>query len=286
MKTKLIIPTIFIFTLAMFLLSSCGTQQTQDEKQIAYKSGEMLAKNIIEYYFIAHEEIHYANSYQLELASLLSTDENDTIVEEPFVLVNNVEIKVKLFTEYISLLQELQKKESIRSQSIDFKMFSLLNLLDSSKLCSADSIEMITDYISANQYNQELAVSGITELMFNIWNTDVIEWNRKLSKAYNNYAQMIDNIPTDVFDEDKLEKYVYEPYEGKATLVKIYKLNMKQEAYEQKSVFIDRTTFLMKTFLDLNGVYFRLAQGNDMEYVSWANEQIYNSLKTFEQNKN
>lgn len=282
MNSFLKISAFFFSLVVLFSFVACTTSDV-DETKLAYQSGEILSKNIIKYYFIASDEMDYTNNYQLELAGLLSANE-DSIEIEHLTLVEDADEKIKIFTEYISLLQELQKDDQA-NKNVNLKMFSLLNVLDSTKLCSVDTLTMIKEYISANQYSEEVAVNEITTVIYKIWQEDVFSWQAKLNKAYNNYANLIDNIPAEVFDEDKLEKFVYEPYEGKETLVKIYKLNMKQEAYESKSVFLDRTIFLMETFLDLSGIYFQLSQSNpDAEYVDWVNEQVYNSLKTFEQN--
>lgn len=286
MKTKLLITITFSLILSSFLFSSCETSEP-DERNEAYQSGEILAKNIIKYYFIASEKIYFANNYQLELASILSENADDTVEHnvEPFVLVENVDMKINIFSEYISFLQELQKGNDFSKQNLEIKMYSLLNVLDSSNLTYADTIQQIKNYIGADKYNLDVAVSEISIIVYNIWQDDVNDWIVKLSKAYNNYSKMIDNIPTDVFDEDKLAKYVYEPYQGKETLIKIYKLNMKQDAYKQKTMFIEKTSTLMTIFLDLKGLYFNLSQNYiDPTTITWDNEHIENSLKTFENN--
>ncbi len=284
MKTKFLTPTFLIFLLAILIFSSCDNNTT-DQKQIAYRSGEILGQSIIKYYFIANEEIEYSNSYKMELASILSAEEEYLYPEKTFTLIENTDKKIKVFTEYVALLQELQKKESFNNNGIKLKIFTLLNELDG-VYSSGDSLQMIKDYISAGKYDTDIAVAGVTEIMLKIWTKDVLECDSKLNDLYQEYATMTDQIPDDVFDESKLEKYVYEPYKEKTTLIKVYKLNLKQELHEQKSIFLNRIILLNNIFSELNGVYLKISQNIDDEHVKWANEQIYNSLKAFEENKN
>ena len=224
--------------------------------------------------------------YQILSFPVLASENIDSIRYEPLELVDDFSSRIKIFTEYLSFLQELNKEDFLTTQSIESKMFSLLNTLDSSDVADLSKNNDIKNYISANQYNLDLAVAEISKVVYQIWENDVIEWREKLNEAYLRYSVMVDKIPDRVFDEAKLEKFVYEPYKGKETLVKVYKLNMKQEANRERTIFVDRTVFLMNTFLRLTNIYTDLTlRSADQSKVTWQVEQIYNSLKTFEANK-
>jgi hypothetical protein len=284
MKRKKRISSFLFASILVVAFSSCAPEE--NHKKIAYGSGEILVENIIEYYFIASEEINFVNNYQLELASILSELPTDSIEYKPLVLVDDLTTRIKVFTDYLALLQELNKENNIGVQSVENKMFNLLNTLDSSSLGDETKIQEIRAYISANQFNAELAVAEMSSLIYKIWEADVVEWRNRLTEAYNNYVLVVDNIPYDVFDEKKLENFVYEPYKGKETLVRVYKLNMKQEANKQRTIFIDRTVFLMNTFMRLTNLYNDMSARNpDYSKISWHNQQIFNQLKTFENNK-
>ncbi len=273
---------IIISVVFTFSLSSCVPNASNDEQKV-YLSGEMLAKNIIEYYFIAADEITNSNNYQLELAGILS----DT---KPFIdektIIEDAGARIELFSEYIAVLEEMQKPAGI-DKNPKQKIFSLLQTLESQNICSEDTIKLLRDYISANQFDINIAVFEATSIMYNVWQNDVLNWKDILNYSYETYAKMVDNIPSEVFDEEKLIKFVYEPYKGKQTLVNVYKLNMKQEAFEKKSEFLNETIFLMNIFLDLKTLYFQYSnQSTDKDYVELTNTNIYNTLVSFEKKNN
>ncbi len=285
MKTNLFYKVIAFLVIYAFFLSSCEVVD-DNSKRISYESGEILVKNIINYYYVASQQINYENDYQLEFANLMTAENPDSVLNiEKTQIVDDVDFKIKVFSEFIALLHNLQKEEEISTNSVQNQMFSLLNVLDSCDFVPQDTVSLIKEYISANQYNKDIAIYEITNLMLKIYRNDVLEWKQRLNKSYFIYAQKIDEIPENVFDEEKLEQFVQQPYKGKETLISIYKLNLKQEVYATNSLFIDRTFFLLKTFMDINDLYFRFSESSpDVDYIEWKNEQIYNSLRSFQDN--
>lgn len=283
MKTKHLVLYLIIMVISASIFQSCKPQK-QDNKQKAYMSGELLSENIIKYYFIASEQLNFTNSYQLELANLLS-NEMQTSYNNFGSLENDLDTKVKIFSQYSAVMQEMQINNGISNDNFKLKMFSLLNVIDLSGLSSADTVDMIRQYISAGKYDKNVAVVEISNLVFGIWQQDVLSWHNKLNTLYSEYSAMIDDIPADIFDEEKLEKFVYEPYQGKETLVKIYKLNMKQEVYEANSIFMEQTAFLLRISMSVKAVYTQLTQKfRDEQHINSSNEQNYNTLKSFDLN--
>ncbi len=283
MKTKYKLFSILFSAIFVFSLTACAPNAGNDEQKI-YISGEILAKNIIEYYFVASEQISYANSYQMELANLLASQDVDSEAFRSFSLMDNAEDRIKLFSEYIAVLEEMQKPEG-PDKNPKQKIFNLLKILENQNICSEDTLKLLKDYIAANQFDMSVAVYETTSLMFGVWENDVLAWQKMLNKSYDEYVALVEQIPVDVFDEAKLTKFVYEPYKGKQTLVNIYKLNMKKEAFEQKANFLNKTVFLLNTFLDLKTLYFQFSnQNTDEGYLELSNTQIYNTLINFEEN--
>ncbi len=283
MRTKYKLFSILFSAIFVFSLTACAPNAGNDKQKI-YISGEMLAKNIIEYYFTASEQISYANNYQMELANLLTSQSIDNETFGAFNLIEDANERIKLFSEYIAILEEMQKPDS-PNKNPKQKIFNLLKILENQNICSEDTVKLLQEYISANQFDMNIAVYETTSLMFEVWENDVLSWQKILNKSYDEYVALVEQIPADVFDEAKLTKFVYEPYQGKQTLVDVYKLNMKKEAFEQKANFLNKTIFLLNTFLDLKTLYFQFSnQNSDEGYVEFTNTHIYNALVNFEEN--
>ncbi len=285
MKTKKLLLFLTVIFSVFILISSCQETGKNYQKN-SYLAGDMLSNYIIQTYYQAHNKLNYSNSYRQELAYILKGEIIDSVEVSNSNLVENFEVKINLFSAYRELMIEMQTKKNASNEDIVTEINTVLNFVDSlNDSTYSPKIKEIRDYISSYKYDLNSAVFEITDLVFKIWENDVISWINKLNKSYNLYAKTVDSIPTDIFDEDKLQKYVYEPYKDKQTLVNIYKLNMKQDAYEQKSIFLDKATNLKAIFSRLRNVFLNIyTEETTGDTDFYLIEHILSELKNYDKN--
>jgi molecular chaperone GrpE (heat shock protein) len=84
----------------------------------------------------------------------------------------------------------------------------------------------INSYLKSSRYDQ----NNVTKLLLNalqeIWQKDVESLNLILNGVFDNFQTALAAVPDKSFSEEKLIKYVYQPYDGKHNLVAAYKLNL------------------------------------------------------------
>lgn len=286
MKTKTIFLSLIALLSVTLFLSSCE-EGGNDVKTNSYVAGDMISEDIINVYISANDELNYTSAYQQDLAQILTGDYNGDLNFTPLSLVEDFDIKINLFSAYRDFMIKMQAQKLMQNEGIESSILSVLDYIDTLNSDEyTDKSNEIRNYISGYKYDLQVAVYELSNLVFEIFDADVLFWISELNKAYIFYSTTVDSIPDDVFDEDKLEKYVYEPYSDKQTLVNIYKLNMKQDAYERKTVFIDKATRIKTTFSRLRTVYLNIANNgdnNDVDY--YLIEQILNELKNFDTNE-
>jgi len=286
MKTKTFLLTIVSIIAFSFFFSSCEAPEN-DVQTNSFVAGYMISEDIIGLYIQANNELNYTNVYQQDLALILTGNYNVGLNIHPADLVSDFETKLNLFSAYRDFMIKMQANRLMDDQNVQNSILIVLDYIDSLNVADyTDKTNEIRNYIAGYKYNLNTASYEVSNIIFDIFDADVLFWITELNKAYIKYSITVDSIPVDVFDQDKLEKYVYEPYSDKQTLVNVYKLNMKQEAYKQKTIFIDRATRIKTTFSRLRTVYLNIANNNDNNDVDYyLVEQILNELKNFDTNE-
>lgn len=286
MKTKLFIITLSAILAFSVFFSSCEAPKNKVETN-SYVAGGMISELILGVYLQANNDLNYASAYQQDLAQILSGDYNNNIDIKPLSLVDNFDTKINLFSAYRDFMIKMQEQNLMPDQSVESSILAVLDYVDSLNMDEyTQKSHEIRDYIAGYKYDINTANYEISNIVFDIFDTDVLFWISELNKAYITYAATVDSIPVDVFDQDKLEKFVYEPYKDKQTLVNVYKLNMKQDAYERKTIFIDKATRIKTTFSRLRTVYLNIANNDDNDDIDYyLIEQILNELKNYNTNE-
>jgi len=269
-----------IFVLVLIIFSACS-EATQNNSAVVYKNGEMLTNNIVKTYFYASEEINFDLNAKQELADLLLNNSNQADIEK-ILLVENYSQKIEIFAYYSKILKTFESGKINIDVTKEFN--SLLNEVDSLNNSEFSRIsEEIRNYTYSVNFNNQIGLYEITNLLYSIWLKDVLKWQETLNESYTKYAKTIDNIPESVFDESKLEKFVYEPYRGKQNLVKVYKLKIKQEAFEMKNNFNKKTTTLVSAFDLYTQIINELTQKNpDNNFIYLSHEKILNQLNNID----
>jgi len=230
------ITQIFLFLTVIIFATSCANDK-RNLKSETYKSGaEIIEKMISTYRQMA--DVSYTSKYKQELVSILSStptlrNEDITFSENSMEMIIALGTLKKVYQKY-DLISD--KNFNVKTAGIGEAVIASCQALDSLEISEEVSKELaiITDYISASNFDEKLVIGSLTEQYINVWQKDVAKWQLLLIEAYSKYAEGIDNIATETFDEEKLAKFVYEPYSGKDVMVDVYKLNLKNEAFKEK----------------------------------------------------
>jgi hypothetical protein len=237
MKKKLFrFKFLFLIITVFFVISSC-VQNKRNLKSETYKAGIEIIDQIISTYR-QMSDVSYTSKYNQQLVSILTDIEyinkdGISFVSDAMEKIIAFETLKKVYMKY-DLISD--KNFTPKTAGIDQAVLSSCDALDSLAVSDEISTQLaiITDYILASSYDENLVLQGLTEQYLIMWQKDVAYWQLLLSKAYTDYSEGIDNIPYEKFDEEKLSKFVYEPYSGKEVMVNIYKLSLKDEAFKDK----------------------------------------------------
>ncbi|MEA3451781.1 MAG: hypothetical protein U9Q83_07740, partial [Bacteroidota bacterium] len=181
------IVSIFIFVIIIF--SSCS-EPTQNNSAVVYKNGEMLTNNIIKTYFNASEEIKFKLNAKQELANLLSNNSNQVDNNE-IILVENYSQKVEIFAYYSKILKTFESENKNIDVTKEFN--GLLNEIDSLNNAEFSKISNeIRNYTYSVNFDNQIGLFEITNLLNTIWLSDVLKWNETLNKSYDIYAETVD----------------------------------------------------------------------------------------------
>ncbi len=252
--------TIGIFILFIFIigLNSCSDDE-KNLKRDTYIVGAEIVDNMIKNYQQV-EEGNFISKYQNELISILTSTDSVVSLYDFSNTVFTADMKQKV-TAFRALKKvyntcNLLSDNNFNLQNTDLANFVTIacNSLDSLELSEdvGTKVEEIRNYVMASKFSQELAIYELTLVYQEVWVVDSENWIEILNSSYDKYSAGLESVPMDVFNQDKLEKFVYEPYQGKEMIVKIYKLNLKDEAYKQISESIEKIDFLTEAIDELN----------------------------------
>lgn len=267
---------------AITMLTACEPSNN-DNTPLFYKDGEMIANNIINTYYLASEKLNFEINSQQNLVNVLaSRPQNSKIIN----LVDNYNLKVQIFALYSGILKEFEQNNV--NENIKVGFINLLNSVDSLNTANLmNKTELLRNYVLAANFDAKVALYETTNLMNKLWLNDVLFWKSTLENEYIQYAKVVDQIPETAFDEAKLEKFVYAPYSGKGNLVNVYKLNLKQDAFEINNAFNNRANILLSAFDSYSQIIGELNQAKpNLDFISLNHEKILAQLNTIDKYNN
>ncbi len=276
MKNKIIQKILVLFSVVL-LAYSCEAPQ-DNGLESAVKNGRGLVTEIFKIYYQAQTEINYSVSKKQNLALILTGESIDNM-GKPLVLVDNYEVKQNILSTYDNILANYFEMSDDELKS---EILHLINQFDSLNVKNEDlttDLEKMKKYAGSVNFSREKAIYGLSDLIYRMYFADVLVWQHKLDSAYNDFSEKLNQIPDDVFDQTKLEKFVYEPYKGKQNLVKIYKMNLKEEAYEEKVKFTDKANKILLLYQDYEKVLQEIGKKSpDIFFIKDMNHRIASKL--------
>jgi len=235
-RKKLLIYVLAVFA-AAFTAQSCGTNlgetitvtKTKLENALASKT-ELVIDEMVDVYSQI-DELSFQSEYDNALAGVLAdmhgefqSDLTDTVIRKKIYLLTLYKQAVQ---EYALLADDgFTGKQSAFSKCCTMiqKEFSVMG--DTVAVAYAKSIN---SYLKTPRYDQNDVAKILLKALQSVWEEDVKNFNEKLSSDFSAYQSLLAQMPGESFSEEKLTKYVYQPYAGKKNLVEAYKLNLIKE---------------------------------------------------------
>lgn len=230
-------------------LQSCGTSvgesitltKSKIESRLA-SQGEYLMDNMIDCYK-QQQDMQFDSEYEDAVAGLLSQSGQEY---QPSQLVDQeARQKLHLLYLYKQALHEyaLLADEGFTGKQAAFATCSksILEAFhgfgDTTAYTKAQPLE---NHIKSTRYDENAVASYLQNGLSDMWSKDVSVWHKSLGESFSEFQSSVSSIPDDAFNEEKLLKYVYQPYEGKHNLAEIYKLNLIKERRDLLSTFENR----------------------------------------------
>ncbi len=248
-----------IILLLAFIPFIFGCNQKKEIFDEVYETSVKLTDEIIQTY-LKLDKINTETKFRENLTKILSDKGADTIDFNP-VLLNKKDVEIFIvYKNFLIVAHNVENgNNALNINDLKIAALSVLNLIDSLK---GDSLKEQTDQIrrllSTPKIDKNVLLYRITQIVADVYHYDVEQWINSIDSAYNTYYIMVKNIPNSVFDIQKLQKYVYEPYKGDDKLIEIYKQNLRQEAIIFKNKFKDRITGAYVSLRDLQDIFLEM----------------------------
>jgi len=250
--TRIYIMLVFAVAFSV-VFQSCGTSigdsitltKSRIESRLAYQ-GELLMDNMIESYRQL-QDIKFDNDFDGALAGVLS---DNGAAYEPTQLMDEVtRKKLNVLFLYKQGLHEyaLLSDEGFTGKQTAFANCgkSIIEAFKGLDSAAYNEVLPVNNYIKSSRYDENKVAALLSGGLGVMWNKDVIEWHQSVEQAFADYQAAISSIPDEAFNEEKLLKYVEQPYEGKHKLAEVYKLNLikgRRDVFNSFEERIDNVT--------------------------------------------
>ena len=133
----------------------------------------------------------------------------------------------------------------------------------------------LTKYLQASRYEVSKVMYTMIQALNAIWKSDVAKWNSALNSSFADFQRELAAVDENAFSEEKLQKYVYQPYNGKQSLVAAYKMNLVKERYDGLRTFIRKEDNISSALYYLECAYSEFNKKNvDMDLINNYLERI------------
>lgn len=233
------------------------------ETTLAIKT-ELVIDNMIEAYQEV-QELAFEGDFDKAVSNALS---NAGESYEPTALINDsLRLKLQVLYHYKQAIHEyaLLADEGFTGKQTPFSKCCLgiqnayKQLGDTTAIKTANSINT---YINASRYDENKVTKILLDALRDIWTADIDIWDANLNSSFIEYQYKLNDIPESSFSEEKLQKYVYQPYDGKKNLVETYKLNLIKERRAKLNEFLNKQDNISSALLCLTSAIDEFLKNN------------------------
>ncbi len=236
-----------VFMAVSVVLQSCGGQMGQAisfsksklETEFA-STAELVVDNMIETYKQV-QDISFQSEFDGAVAGVLSRSIESY---EPSQLVNDsIRKKIEILYLYKQAVHEyailagdgFTGKQAAFSNCCQAIVDGYARLNDSLSLSTSKAL---SGYIRSTRYDESAVALVLMETLNDVWAADSKVLVEELNRNFFDYQTTLSLVNDDAFNEEKLQKYVDQPYDGKHNLVEVYKINLIKERRRELNEFV------------------------------------------------
>ena len=237
--TLIVILSVTIFSVGCIIPKSESQEQETRQANAANQSSAVLERMTAIYSTV--EDKIADNDFSTAMAGVLA---GSGTTYAPTVLTNDtLRKKIELISLYKQAVKEysLYGDENYASKSENFTLAAqgannfMKEINDSASITYTREL---TKYLQASRFEVSKVMYVMIQALNSIWKSDVEKWNKALNKSFADFQRELASVEDNAFSEDKLQKYVYQPYDGKQSLVAAYKMNLVKERYDDLRAFV------------------------------------------------
>jgi len=120
----------------------------------------------------------------------------------------------------------------------------------------------LEESVNAYQMSSGELMYGLNERFTESLTADLSNIRTFIDQFYQKYSDGLNKVPTYKFDTLKVEQLVDEPYRDKQVLIKLYKLQLDEEARAQVGILSNRAKLISDLLQELNMLHAELIKRN------------------------
>ncbi len=251
---------------AILFLSSCTRSSEKDIKEEVGVVGIELSESIINMYQQMQQLLHEQEVANEELLFLLNMDDSVAVVEKDSLPVDIVQKNIifafrQIYVSYDMLIDANFSFESSNIRENIAQSTKLLWEMDLDESVYKQIKKLENSFSSQNSIPEE-ALLELDRLFLLLMDQNMTIWQNQIEEKYHEYAANLQKISLAAFDEEKIKTEVNKPYSSTEALVKSYKLQLREKAYNDKNEILELLTKNQKALSYLAEVHAELLKKN------------------------
>ncbi len=262
----------------VILLTGTGCQEDiiKNRQKDTAITGQIVTEALSDLY-LSLQSLDYFYTYNQEYLNILINN-NDSVKN---LFSENIKPKNDDIEDYYALSKMMNRtykayelltdvKIGLRSSGIQKRIIKFCEKLDTYEFNNEQklTIKDIKDAASAHKFDRKTVMFNLYSLFYELISNDIQNEIITIKKSFKAYDKGLKLIPNHIFDPAKVEQLVSEPFSDRNVLIKLYKLQLRDEAYKMRQDLIDRLNTLDKALGKLNSVHAEFAkQKKDNSYI-------------------
>jgi hypothetical protein len=263
--------TIFVLSASLFFWASCGQVPGSQniEKSAAEASVEVI--ELTDEFYRAAEQSIFQFRHKADYLNVLTG--NTAFPRKTFgVQSNNVLNRIKenqkliavysnLYNAYYKMLALNMDKTTSGMQIAAQACVDQLKKTDTTP-AEKENTAKLEESTAAYQMSTNELMYGLNERFTETLTADLGDIRTFIDQFYQKYSDGLNKVPTYKFDTLKVEQLVDEPYRDKQVLIKLYKLQLAEEARAQVGILSNRAKLISDLLKELNMMHAEFIKRN------------------------
>ncbi len=250
-----------IIALLFIGFSSCTNDGKilKNRKADAAKAGTLVAEAATENFkTLKNMERFYA--YNNEYLQILSGEDqlqaNETLIanQQSDEVIETFRDMKKVFSSLELMYDKRFNKDNSGFKENVKAACKMLNIVHQDKKYKTKTEEIIST-LDAKKFDAKVITYELCQLYAKVLDENIVLKRNQLETLYVAYAEKVKNIPEGTFSPQKLEQLVTEPVSSDKLLVEVYKLQLKNKAFQKKQIIESQFETIQKGMEELTLLY-------------------------------